>query len=101
MAKRMEQLKKIKMPAKPMAEQEAELDIGLEIEGDMPEGGEAPEMMDEMADDMPEEMAGEDMMADLDDDMIIEEMLKRGLTLPAEGKEEEEDAEEIDLEDMV
>jgi hypothetical protein len=102
MAKRMEQLKKIKMPAKPMAEQEADLDIDLELE-DMP-AGEAPEMTD----DMPEEISeSDDMMADLDDDMIIEEMLKRGLTLPAEDMEAEEegeedmDAEEIDLEDMV
>ena len=85
---RMEQLKKIKMPAKPMAEQEADLDIDLELEspeGDMP--------VDNMPqdDEMMMTAEGDDMLMDIEDDKLIEEMVKRGLKLPdAEGEPEED-----------
>ncbi len=94
MAKRLEQLKKIKMPAKPMGAKEAEMDLDMEL-GEM--GEEKPEMPipgmekeeeEEELGEMGPEQEGEDMFKDIDDQMLIEEMKKRGLSLDDEGKEE-------------
>ena len=50
-----------------------------------------------MAEEMPEEDMG--MLEEIDDDMLIKEMQKRGLQMPAE--DEEEMSEEDEDEDML
>lgn len=93
MAKRLEQLKKLKMPQKPIGEKEAEMDLDMELgemEGaeKMPEDMMAPEgEEDEMGEMAPEE----ELFKDIDDDMLIAEMKKRGLSLDGAKEEPAED----------
>jgi len=92
-----DQLSKMKMPNKSMAEQEAEMDLGLEEMDELSEEGE--EMEDE---EMTEEGLG-----GFSDDEIIEEMKLRGLELPLEDEElamedmEDEEDEGIDEPEML
>ncbi len=95
--KRLEQLKKIKMPAKPMGEKEAEMDLDMELgaeDAEMPAEPKMPGMQEEQDDEMAEMAPEEELFKDIDDDMLVAEMKKRGLTLddkPAEEEESEED----------
>ena len=77
---RMEKLKKLKMPLKPMAAKDAEIDLDnmpieepeMDHESDAPEG--SPE---EEANESPEEMMLE--LETVPDDVLIKEMKKRKL----------------------
>ena len=86
---RADKLKKLGMPKRPMAEEDAGMDFEMEL------GAEDEEMMDEEAGDEEEMMMDEevDLFEDIEDDMLIEEMKKRGLAMPEE--EEMEDEEEM------
>lgn len=94
-----EMLKKMQMPKKPMAEEEAEMDLGLEM-GDMEDMPMEPEMP------MPEgeeEMAEGEIspLADLGDEEIINELKSRGLSLDDIKAMFKEEAPEEAEEEMV
>ncbi len=93
--KRKDKLKEMKMPGKPMAEEELDLDLAMDDELSMDE--EMPEDMEMMEDE-----EGEDMemspLEDISDEDLMEEMKKRGL-MPDEEIEEEPEIEEDEEED--
>lgn len=84
-----DKLKGMKMPAKPMGEEEAGQDLELELAGEdepmeaeMGEGEEGMEM---------EEGGPADMLADISDEDLLKEFKARGLSLDAEMPEGEEE----------
>lgn len=86
---RADKLKDLKMPARPMAEEEAEMDLAMEELPAM-EGEELAEEGEDLAD-----MPAEEEMAELEvysDEELMEEMKRRGL-MP----EEEEEAEDEEI----
>ena len=91
--KRADKLNKMKMPAKPMAEQEAGADMDMAM-ADMPMEDEAAMEGEPMDQEMAEAGAG-DMLADISDDDLMAEIKKRGLQMPAG---EEPEAEDEDME---
>jgi hypothetical protein len=99
MKSRADKLKNLKMPSKPMAEEEVDMDLAME-EGLEGEEGELSEEDLELAEEMPEE-AG--MLEEYSDEELIDEMRKRGLMEAEEDEEmmaEEEmpeDEEELEL----
>lgn len=87
--KRADKLKSMKMPSKPMAEEDVEMDLSLE---EMPEDEEMP-----MGEETPEEEMNE--LDIYSDEELIEEMKKRGLMEGEEMPEEEMPEEEMDIEE--
>lgn len=92
---RKDTLGKLKMPEKPMAESEAEMDLGMEA------GEEEMPMEDEV---MPEGemMMDEEGLAIYSDEELLEELKLRGLSgeeMPEDEMMEDEDLEELPLED--
>lgn len=76
---RAEKIAKMKMPMKPMAENEADMDMeGLDIPAEAAEEGE-PVEQEQMENDMGE-AAEDNGLADLSDDELIKELATRGLT---------------------
>jgi len=89
---RADKLSKMSMPKKPLAEEEADMDLGLELPED--------DMEMPMEDDMEGlDMEGADILEDVDDMLLIEEMKKRGLSLD-DGEEEDLEMGEEDEFDM-
>ncbi len=95
MAKRANKLKDLKMPKRPMAEEEVDMDLELEELG---AGEELPE--EEGLEEMPdmEEVAGN--LDEYSDDELLDEMKKRGL-MPDDEMPEEEDEEGEGEEEML
>lgn len=99
---RADKLKNLKMPGKPMAEEEALMDLDMLGGEEMP-GEEMPEEDDMMLEEGGAELG---MLDDISDEELIAEMQKRALAMPEEemleeGEEEEgEDLEDLDAEEV-